>query len=105
MSEKFSEDWVDQKIRCNKTTKEPRRWMLKNSSGKKSASLTLLVIVTSIVLLRFLLGGIVLEIGSFKLGLKEVNLIALSAFISPFIALYGGRRFTDMKFKEKADSD
>ncbi len=91
---KFSNEWVDALLGPKK---KKLGWLMTNSGGKKSASLTLLILASAIVFLRLLLGGVILEVGEFKLGLQEANITGLSMFILPFITLYFGRRWVETK--------
>lgn len=69
------------------------RWMMVDSSGRKSLSLTLLVIACVIMFIRILLGGLVVKSdGVVILSFSQVNIYGLTLFIVPFIALYFGRR-------------
>lgn len=78
------------------------KWMLVNSGGRKSVSLTLMVIACVIVFVRLLLSGVVIKLSNgnvIMLGQPSVSSLAL--FITPFLALYFWRRMLDDKKEEK----
>jgi hypothetical protein len=82
---------------------EKPRWMMTNSSGKKSISFTLALVASLIVFFKFVFSGIHLKISGLDLSFAEINPALLAAFISPFLALYFGRR-KDMKAEESESS-
>ena len=93
---KYFSDYFDDEVKKT-PKKQENRWMIKNSAGEKSASLTILIIAVSVAFLKLLLGGLVLKVGGFELGLKEQSASELGLFVAPFITLYFGRRWTDYK--------
>jgi uncharacterized membrane protein len=72
---------------------------LSGPEGKKSVSLTLLVITTAVCLIKLVFAGA--EIGAFKMA--EFSGTDFAAIVGVFAGLYWGRRQTDAKSVEKKD--
>lgn len=68
--------------------------MLKNSSGTKSASFTMMVVAFSVVTL-WLLVSIVAKIG--HLEIRPFSGSEAMAYLTPILALYWGRRWAEDK--------
>lgn len=68
---------------------------IKNTSGQKSASLTFVSIAFGVVTL-WLLVSIFSKIGHVEI--REFDAAAAMGYLTPLLALYGGRRYTDGKF-------
>lgn len=69
-------------------------WMMTDSSGVKSASLTMCMVGFSLVSL-WLLVSIVAKIG--HLEIREFDAGQAMGYLTPLLALYFGRRWTDGK--------
>jgi hypothetical protein len=73
---------------------------IKNTSGQKSASLTFVAVAFSIVTLWLLL-SIFSKIGHIEI--REFDSSSAMSYLTPLLALYFGRRWTDGK--STLDSD
>lgn len=69
-------------------------WMLSNSNGEKSASLTIMIIGFAVVTLWLLL-SIFSKIGHFEIRPFSGNEAMM--YLGPLLATYYGRRWTDGK--------
>lgn len=73
---------------------------IKNTSGQKSASLTFVSVGFAVVTL-WLLVSIVSKIG--HLEIREFDSGTAMGYLTPLLALYFGRRWTDGKYSLDAD--
>jgi hypothetical protein len=67
---------------------------VKNTSGQKSASLTF-VVVGFVVVTLWLLASIVSKVGHIEI--REFDSAGAMGYLTPLLALYFGRRWTDGK--------
>lgn len=75
------------------------RWMIRNSEGKRDATLTMTVVGFSVILVKIVLAGI--SIGSFSFGpVPDASVIA--ALLTPSLGSYVARRYTDSRFSAAA---
>jgi len=75
--------------------------MIKDSSGKQSASVTMMIVAFIIVSLWLVL-SIFEELWGLKVRVFDPT--AAMAFLSPLLALYFGRRYTDSKEASSSSS-
>lgn len=73
-------------------------WMLKNSSGKKDAVLTMAVVGFAFVLLKMLLVGVSLHLGERSVNFGTIDGSTIAAILTPTLGAYVGRRYTDRKY-------
>jgi hypothetical protein len=74
------------------------RWWIKNSEGNPSASLTFATVAFWVTTFAYI-ASIVTKVGPVEF--RQFDVGACAAFMSPILALYFGRRFTEAKLLGK----
>jgi hypothetical protein len=72
--------------------------MLKNSSGKKDAVLTMAVVGFAFCLLKVLLAGVTIAIAGRTFDCGTIDGTSIAAILTPTLGAYVGRRYTDRKY-------
>lgn len=75
---------------------KPGRLWIKNSRGQASATLTFMTVAFIIVSLSYI-ASMFTQIG--PLTMRAFDAGACAAFFIPLLALYGGRKYTDAKYR------
>lgn len=75
----------------------------KNSDGKRDPVLTLAIVTTVVVLLKFLFSGFTMSVGGFTLNLGVVDGGIVGALLTPTLGAAVAHRYTDRKFDSDGD--
>lgn len=78
---------------------------LKNTDGKKDSALTFSAIAFAIVVVKILLGGTELSIGSWEMSVKPIDADVVAALLGCTMGTYAMRRYTDKKFVQEGASE
>lgn len=79
--------------------------MIKDSSGKKSLTATLSVVGFIIVMLKVLLSGAAIVIGSLSYSFGEIDALTVGAVLTPILGTYAARRYTETVHGSTAVND
>jgi hypothetical protein len=77
-------------------------WMLKNSSGKKDAVLTMAVVGFAFCVFKMLLAGVTLQLGGREISFGTIDASTIAAILTPTLGSYVARRYTDRKYSGDA---
>lgn len=80
-------------------------WMMRNSSGKRDAILTMTVWTVIIVLFRTLVSGLTFTLKGHPVSFNSMDAALAGALFGPLLAAYCGRRYTDKKFPDVTDKE
>jgi hypothetical protein len=69
-----------------------------NTEGKPDAILTMTFIGFIVILLKYVVSDVTLNILSFSLNFGNVDAASMAALLAPTLGAYVARRFTDKKF-------
>jgi hypothetical protein len=73
-------------------------WMLKNSSGRKDAVLTMAVVGFGFCLIKVLLAGVTIAVAGHTFDCGTIDGSSIAAILTPTLGAYVGRRYTDKKY-------
>lgn len=71
---------------------------LKNSDGEKSMTATMSIVAFIVVMLKFLLNGSVVQLGSFTYAFGSIGATEIAAVLSPILGTYAVRRYTETRY-------
>lgn len=74
-----------------------RIWV-KNSDGKPDAVLTFSLLAFLVVLVKFLIAGVVLDLNGVNYSFGTIDASVIAALLTPTLGAYVGRRYTDAKY-------
>jgi len=72
---------------------------LKDSDGKKSATVTMSIITFAVVMLKVLVGGTAFTIGGVSFAFGNIGADEILALMGPTLGAYSFRRYTDRRFE------
>jgi hypothetical protein len=76
---------------------------LKNTRGKRDATLTFALVAFVVVVVKFLLSGVSLAVGDHTVSFGELESGLVAAMLTPTLGAYCARRFTDATAAKKDD--
>jgi len=78
--------------------------MFKDSTGRKSLTVTLSIISFAVVMLKTLFSGASISIeGLFSYSFGTIGADEIAALLTPVLGTYAFRRYTDRKFDTQVD--
>lgn len=78
---------------------------LKDSTGKKSLTVTVSMITFAVVMIKVLIGGSSFTIGGSSFSFGSIGSDEIIALLGPTLGAYSFRRYTDKKFDEGLDTN
>lgn len=72
---------------------------LKDSDGNRSFTVTMSIVAFIVVMLKVLIGGGSLSIGSFSISSGTIGSDEILALLGPTLGVYSFRRYTDRKYE------
>lgn len=75
---------------------------LKNSKGKRDAMLTISMIGFIVVILKVLLNGSTVQVGSFQYSFGLIDAGMIAAILTPTLGAYVARKHSDNKTQQEA---
>lgn len=79
--------------------------MIKDSDGKKSLTTTLAVVTFVIVMLKVLLNGASISIGTFSYTFGTISSDEIAALLGTTLGTYAFRRHTERKFAARGGNE
>jgi hypothetical protein len=78
---------------------------IKNTDGKPDAVLTMTLMGFIVVLMKFLVSNIVLNVAGHEITFGAADASAIGAMLTPTLGAYVARRYTDRKFSADKTQD
>jgi len=76
---------------------------MKDSDGKRSATVTMSIITFTVVMLKVLVGGTSFSIGGFSMSFGSIGSDEIVALLGPVLGAYSFRRYTDKRYAGPAE--
>lgn len=74
--------------------------MIRNTSGKKDAILTMSIITMTLILIKVMLAGFTVTIGTdVVVNFGTIDAAIIGALLTPTLSAYVARRYTEHKFR------
>lgn len=77
---------------------------MKDSNGKKSASVTMAIVSFVIVMFKVLVGGASFSIGELSVSMGDIGAEEILAILTTTLGTYSFRRYTDKRY-DRSDAE